>query len=135
MKTEEEESNGEYQCIKVTDRNHLFIQEYLIDYKPMEAAIRAGYSPATAAQTASRLLNQKLIIEEIDKYKKMDAERYEIKKELIVKEIFDVISKCKDKGDSNNLLKALDMLNKMAGHYSQTVTNINIEIPLFPDIE
>ena len=40
----------------LTDKQKRFCEEYLIDLNATQAAIRAGYSPKTAEQTASRLL-------------------------------------------------------------------------------
>ena len=132
---EEQKNNKEFCLTKLTEKNILFVQEYLIDYDGKNAAIRAGYEVPGAASTACRLLQQTLIINEIQKQKEIDAVRYEIRKEVIVRELFDIITKSKAKGDINNLLKGLDMLNKMAGNYSQTITSINVEIPLFPDMD
>lgn len=41
----------------LNNRQHIFALEYLKDSNGKQAAIRAGYSPATADQIASRLLN------------------------------------------------------------------------------
>lgn len=40
----------------LTPRQEMFIREYLIDLNGTQAAIRAGYSPKTANEQASRLL-------------------------------------------------------------------------------
>ena len=41
---------------KLTAKQQRFCDEYLIDLNATQAAIRAGYSPKTAAQAAARLL-------------------------------------------------------------------------------
>lgn len=41
----------------LNDQQQLFCREYIVDFNGTQAAIRAGYSPKTAAATASRLLN------------------------------------------------------------------------------
>ncbi len=41
----------------MTPRQQKFVQEYLIDLNAKRAAIRAGYSPKTAQEQASRLLS------------------------------------------------------------------------------
>lgn len=41
----------------MTPRQQKFVQEYLIDLNAKQAAIRAGYSPKTAQEQASRLLS------------------------------------------------------------------------------
>lgn len=42
---------------RLTDQQRLFIREYLCDRNQTRAARRAGYSPHSAAETASRLLH------------------------------------------------------------------------------
>ena len=52
---------------KLTNTKHqMFVDEYIIDFNAKEAAIRAGYSPKTAAQQGSRLLQDERIAEAID---------------------------------------------------------------------
>ena len=41
---------------RLTPRQQAFVQEYAKDFNATQAAVRAGYSPATARQQASRLL-------------------------------------------------------------------------------
>ena len=42
---------------KLTEKQKRFVEEYLIDLNATQAAIRAGYSPNTAEQAASRMLS------------------------------------------------------------------------------
>lgn len=44
-----------------TDKQKLFIEEYLIDLNATQAAIRAGYSPKTAAETGYKLCHKSSI--------------------------------------------------------------------------
>lgn len=43
---------------KLTDKQAKFCEEYLLDLNATQAAIRAGYSPDTARQIASKLLSE-----------------------------------------------------------------------------
>lgn len=56
---------------KLTDKEKLFIIEYLVDFNATQAAIAAGYSKKTAKQAAARLLSfvyiQDAIKIEVDK--------------------------------------------------------------------
>ena len=52
---------------KLTNTKHqMFVDEYIIDFNAKEAAIRAGYSPKTAAQQGYRLLQDEDISAAID---------------------------------------------------------------------
>lgn len=42
---------------QLTDKQEIFVREYMVDWNATQAAIRAGYSPATAQEQASRLLS------------------------------------------------------------------------------
>ena len=50
-------SNDETGRLKLTRKQQRFVDEYLIDLSATQAAKRAGYSPRTARQQASRLLS------------------------------------------------------------------------------
>ena len=56
--------------IPAIDRQRRFVEEYLVDFCGTRAAIRAGYSPATANEQASRLLANVNIRSLIDERKK-----------------------------------------------------------------
>jgi phage terminase small subunit len=51
----------------LTSKQRLFVDEYLVDLNATRAAIRAGYSPRTARQTASENLSKPYIAAEIDR--------------------------------------------------------------------
>ena len=50
---------------KLTAKQKRFCDEYLIDLNATQAAIRAGYSPKTACEQASRLLANVKVQDEI----------------------------------------------------------------------
>lgn len=52
---------------ELTPKQERFVQEYLIDSNATQAAIRAGYSPKTAAEQSSRLLTKANIAASIQK--------------------------------------------------------------------
>lgn len=51
---------------KLTSKQELFVEEYLIDLNATQAAIRAGYSPKTANEQGSRMLANVSIRARID---------------------------------------------------------------------
>jgi phage terminase small subunit len=59
---------------KLTAKQELFIQEYLVDLNAKQAAIRAGYSENTAEQQGSRLLSNVKVAAAVEEAK---AERLE----------------------------------------------------------
>jgi phage terminase small subunit len=47
--------------VAITDKQERFVQEYLVDLNATQAAIRAGYSAATAGSAAAKLMANKAI--------------------------------------------------------------------------
>ena len=52
-------------CCKLTDKQHRFVHEYLIDCNAKQAAIRSGYSAKSAEYIGHELLNKTLVAEAI----------------------------------------------------------------------
>ena len=71
----------------LTDKQKRFCEDYLIDLNATQAAIRAGYSPKTAEQTASRLLRNVKVQEYIAKRQKELSRSTEITQERVIKEL------------------------------------------------
>lgn len=52
----------------LSSKQQAFVAEYLRDFNGTQAAIRAGYSPRTAQEQASRLLSKVIVSEEIKRH-------------------------------------------------------------------
>lgn len=59
----------------LTAKRRAFCREYIEDYNGTQAGVRAGYSPKTAQEQASRLLCNVMVLVEIAR---LEAERREI---------------------------------------------------------
>lgn len=72
---------------KLTDKQRMFCEEYMIDFNATKAAIRSGYSQKTAqeigAQNLSKLIIQNYISEKI----KNQSKRLEISSDRVILEI------------------------------------------------
>jgi phage terminase small subunit len=71
----------------LTAKQKRFCEEYLIDLNATQAAIRSGYSPKTAEQTASRLLRNVKVQEYMAKRQKELSRSTEITQERVIKEL------------------------------------------------
>ncbi len=71
---------------KLTPRQAAFISEYLVDLNGLQAAIRAGYSPHTAAITANRLLTNTYVAVAIGEAQRKRSERTAITADMVVRE-------------------------------------------------
>jgi phage terminase small subunit len=69
------------------DKQLAFCREYIVDLNQTQAAIRAGYSEKTAGATASRLLKNVKVQEEINHLKAERAERTGITADQVVRQL------------------------------------------------
>lgn len=72
---------------KLTAKQQRFCDEYLIDLNATQAAIRAGYSPKTAEQAASRLLTIVKVSDEIAREMAERSKRTGINQDRVVQEL------------------------------------------------
>ena len=72
---------------KLTDKQEMFCQEYMVDLNGTQAAIRAGYSEDTAKTIAGQNLSKLIIQERLSELKKSRSEKVEISAEMVVKEL------------------------------------------------
>jgi phage terminase small subunit len=79
---------------KLTDKQKIFVAEYLIDKNATQAAIRAGYSAKTANEQGSRLLTNVSIRSEIDKRIEQVSKRAAITAERILERLDAVAERC-----------------------------------------
>ncbi|GAA0382572.1 terminase small subunit [Paenibacillus motobuensis] len=74
----------------LTAKQQLFVKEYLVDLNAKQAAIRAGYSPKTAEQQASRLLSNVKVQKAIQKAMDERAAKVEISAEQVLQRWKDI---------------------------------------------
>jgi phage terminase small subunit len=72
---------------KLTPKQRVFVQEYLIDLNATQAAIRAGYSPRTANVIASENIAKPYIKNEIDKVMAERSKRTGINADRVLMEL------------------------------------------------
>lgn len=72
---------------ELTAKQQRFVEEYLVDLNATQAAIRAGYSEATAKEQGSRLLTNVNIAEAIAEAQKARSERTGITADRVLQEL------------------------------------------------
>lgn len=78
----------------MTNKQINFINEYLKSKNATEAAIKAGYSPKTAASQASELLKKPNISKEIDKILQKASENALVSAEYVIRSLKEVAERC-----------------------------------------
>ncbi|MDP9539303.1 MULTISPECIES: terminase small subunit [Pseudomonas] len=71
----------------LTAKQQRFVDEYLIDLNATQAAIRAGYSPKTADQQASRLLTNVKVRQYLAQRQGERSERTAITQDMVLREL------------------------------------------------
>ena len=132
---------------KLRERQKRFVEEYLVDLNGKQAAIRTGYSEATAEQQASRLLSYDKVKEAIQKAQNNRSERTQVTQDMVLKNLLEnieismgkratVITNIRKDSETGELVgddimqfvyeptsanKALELLGKHLGMFSQKV--------------
>lgn len=71
----------------LSEKRVAFVREYLVDLNATQAAIRAGYSPRSAASTGERLLRNAEIREAIQQAQRERACRLDVTADGVVREL------------------------------------------------
>lgn len=120
-------------------KHELFCREYIVDYNGTHAASRAGYSPGSAANTASRLLTNEEILARVRELQKEQMQRLSLNADMVILEILDTYRSCREgkpvmqrnqttgkweesgiyQFDSHGALKALELLGKHLGVFEK----------------
>ncbi|WP_120497527.1 terminase small subunit [Kiloniella sp. EL199] len=79
---------------QLTERQKRFVEEYLIDFNATQAAIRAGYSPNSVKQSASRTLKNPLMQEAIEQAKAARSQRLQIDADYVLKGAVELFERC-----------------------------------------
>lgn len=78
----------------ITDKQKRFVREWLVDMNGTRAAIRAGYSEKSAAQTASRLMKDPAVREYRDALLKEEFDSLGITAHSLAVEVWRVYERC-----------------------------------------
>lgn len=71
----------------MTEKQERFVEEYLIDLNGAQAAIRAGFSPKTAAEQACRMLKRGQVKDAIDRAMAERSKRTGITQDRVLREL------------------------------------------------
>jgi phage terminase small subunit len=96
----------------LTDQQERFCEEYLKDLNGKEAAARAGYSPATSQEQASRLLKHPLVRQRVDALMEKRAKRTALSADRVLENIERIATKAEEVGEYASALKGNELLGK-----------------------
>lgn len=124
---------------KLTEAQIKFCEHYAFKTNATQAYLLAYPDCAynTAKTEGNKFLTNPNILAEIDRQKEILANKYDISKESMIKEIKRKLEQMDgDQFNNPTYAKLLDMLNKMGGHYTQKIDvtsggnpiNINLKL-------
>lgn len=105
---------------KLRGKEERFCREYVIDYNGTQAAIRAGYNQADAANRAYRLVRKAEIAARVRELEKELAERLALSQDQVVLQLKRQYDECVAEKDRKNALKALELMGKHLGMFEKT---------------
>jgi phage terminase small subunit len=106
---------------KLSAKQEQFCREYLVDLNATQAAIRAGYSPKTAQEQASRLLSNVMVAARVAELKAKRAEKADRTAQDVLNDIIAVTAQARDEGDLKTALKGLELQGKHLGMFTDRV--------------
>jgi phage terminase small subunit len=125
---------------KLTPKQALFVQEYLIDLNATQAAIRAGYSDKTARSSGQRMLTNVDIQEAIQKGQLNRAQRVRRTADDVLTDILRIGRKAEETGEFGPALKAAELEGKHLGmftdkldHSGEVVIRVKRDRVEYPD--
>lgn len=71
----------------MTRKQERFVEEYLVDLNATQAAIRAGYSPASAQQISSEMMSKPVVRARIDTAMAELSKRTGVSQERVIREL------------------------------------------------
>ena len=107
---------------RLTDKQRVFVNEYLIDLNATQAAIRAGYSEKTAYSMGQRLLKKVEVQNALQEAQKRREKRTEVTQDYVIAKLREIAEKdASDSQDSElkytNKLRAIELLGKHVGAF------------------
>lgn len=108
---------------KLTDKQKIFVYEYLVDFNATKAAIRAGYSKKTAHSIGTENLKKPEIQNFLEKYQNDRAEKCGIKFDMIVEELKKIgFAEVNEEAvRPTDKIKALDAMARLLGFFERSV--------------
>lgn len=97
---------------KLTDKQLMFCQEYLLDLNATQAAIRAGYSAHTANEQGSRLLTNVSVQGKLTELLNARSKKIKIDANQVLAEILKLAMASPEEIKPSDKIKALELLGK-----------------------
>lgn len=118
---------------KLTNKQKLFVKEYLIDLNATQAAIRAGYSEATADQISHQLLKKTIVADEVQKAMDKRTERTKLNADYVLNRLVEI-----DQLDIADILTddgKVQPIKEWPEAWRKSISGVDVQEVLAGDIE
>jgi len=113
---------------KLTDKQRVFCQEYILDMNATQAALRTGYTARSAQQTGSENLSKPLVRAEIDRLLAERQQQTAYNRQRAEQELEHIHQKALEKGDLASAVAAVREKKKLFGLDQEDKTvNLNVK--------
>lgn len=114
------------QLNSLSQKQHRFVAEYLVDGNGTRAAIAAGYRPVGARVQASRMLRLPNVREALEARQHADAERLSIEREDAIQGFRQAIDQAKAMGNPAAMIAGWRALAELLGLYPPKVHRVDV---------
>ena len=111
-----------------TQKQRAFAEHYALDHNGAAAAVRAGYAPGSARQTASELLAKPEVQALVADHEALAAERLGVTKERVLAELQAAVELARQKGDVMAMISAWREIGKMIGAYAPERKRVEVSL-------
>lgn len=101
----------------LTALQYKFCEEYLVDMKPQEACIRAGYKAKHPNRVAYLLLNNPAVRAVIDHLQAERLKNSKVTKDYVLRKITATLEKAEDSSNHTAVLRAAELLARHLGMF------------------
>jgi len=112
----------------LSDKRARFVAEYCLDQNGTQAAIRAGYAPASAYSAAHRLLKKDEIRAAVAERQALVAEELEVTRQEVMRGLLDAVEIARLQADPAALVKAWSELARMCGYYAPVKQQVDVSV-------
>lgn len=114
----------------LTEKEAAFVREFQVDHNATQAAIRAGYSPKSAANIASDLKKKPHIAAELAKLETEAIKTGAVAKDEVIQKLRDTYTKAIEGKHYSAAVRAAELLGKTIGVF---VDRVDVELTSMND--
>lgn len=119
---------------KITPKQAAFCREYLKDCNGTQAATRAGYSPRTANESASRLMTKAHVCAEIDRLQAEAAASAHVTVQTLLAEAEQARRVANEADNASAMVSATTLKAKLTGHLIEKTEDLVARAKLDKDM-